>query len=99
MDLLQEPETQGESQNPTGRRKYWFLGLKHFVTGALKSCAEVMQLKPVIRGGKKVSPVEQIRKQNAPIVIKNENHPATDISELCTPIQQRTYQQLLGIAL
>jgi hypothetical protein len=42
-----------------------------------------MQLKPITRGGREVSPVEQIRKQNTPTVIKNGNHPATDTSELC----------------
>ncbi len=37
--------------------------------------------------------------QKTPEVIKNGTHPATYTSELCTPIQQRAYQQLLCISL
>jgi hypothetical protein len=70
-----------------------------YKAGALERCAGIMQLKPIIKGGKTISPVEQIKKQKTSIVIKNGNHPAVDDSELCTPIHLRIYQQLLGIAL
>jgi hypothetical protein len=86
-------------QVPGVNRKYWLLGTKTYVTGALERCADIIQLKPITKGGKTISPVEQIKKQKTPIVIKNDNHPAVDESELCSTIQQRTYQQLLGIAL
>ena len=74
-------------------------GDKTYVTGALERCADIMQLKPITKGERTISPVDQIKKQRTPIVIKNGNHPAIDDGELCNTIQQRTYQQLLGIAL
>jgi hypothetical protein len=100
MDPPSDQEVQKDSQQVPGvKRKYWFLGTKTYVTGALERCAEIMQLKPIIKGGKTISPVEQIKKQKTPIVIKIGNHPAIDNIEFCSTIQQRTYQQLLGIAL
>jgi hypothetical protein len=97
LDPLCEPKAQEVDHCP--RRRYWFLGTKTYVEGALERCAKVMQLQPIFKGGRFISPVEQIRKQKTPIVIKDGNHPANDTSELCSPIQHRTYQQLLGIAL
>jgi hypothetical protein len=99
-DPLSDPEAQKDSQHdPELKKRYWFLGTKTYVTGALERCADIMQLKPIYKGVRVISPVEQIKKQSTPIVIKNGNHPATDDGELCNTIQHRTYQQLLGIAL
>jgi hypothetical protein len=58
-----------------------------------------MQLTEVKRGGKLVTPIEQIRMHKTPISFKPEDHPAMDKTELCTPFEHRVYQQLLGIAL
>jgi hypothetical protein len=100
MDPLSDPEAQRNSQHdPELKKRYWFLGTKTYVTGALERCTDIMQLKPIYKGVRVFSPVEQIKKQSTPIVIKNGNHPATDDGELCNAIQHRTYQQLLGIAL
>jgi hypothetical protein len=52
-----------------------------------------------VRGGKTISPVEQIRKYGTPIVITTGYNPYSDTTEPCGPIEQWAYQQLLGIAL
>jgi hypothetical protein len=92
MDPLSDPEAQEDSQHdPELKKRYWFLGTKTYVTGALERCADIMQLKPIHKGVRVISPVEQIKKQSTPIVIKNGNHPATDDGELCNTIQHRIY--------
>jgi hypothetical protein len=58
-----------------------------------------MQLKPIIKSGMTISPVEQIKKKKSPIVVKNGNYPIIDDNELCDSTQQRIYQKLLGIAI
>jgi hypothetical protein len=58
-----------------------------------------MQLKPIIKSGMTISPVEQIKKKKNPIVIKNGNYLIIDDNELCNSTQQRIYQKLLGIAI
>jgi hypothetical protein len=64
-DPLCDLEAQKESLSSNVRRKHWFLGTKKYVTGALQRCADIMPLKPITnKGGRMISPVEQIRMQN-----------------------------------
>jgi hypothetical protein len=96
-DPLREPPAK-ELGRPT-TRTHWFLGTKTYVREALEKCADIMQLKPFTKAGKTISPVEQIRMHKTPIVINAGDHPASDETALCSPIKQRVYQQIMGIAL
>ncbi len=73
-DPLCKPEAQEESQCIVVRRKHWFLG---------------MQLKPMTKGQRTIPPVEQIRMQREPILIKTSTHPATYSSH--APLSNREH--------
>jgi hypothetical protein len=88
-----------ESDATTTARDHWFLGTKTYIGEALLKCAAIMQLTEIVKGGKTISPVDQIRMHKTPISFKPEEHPAADASEPCSAFQHRVYQQLLGIAL
>jgi hypothetical protein len=81
------------------KRDFWFIGTKTYIQEAIVRCAKIMKLDPIVRGGKTISPVEQIRKYGTPIVITTGYNPYSDTTEPCGPIELRAYQQLLGIAL
>jgi hypothetical protein len=85
--------------SPRVKRDFWFIGTKTYIQEALVRCAKIMKLDPIVRGGKTISPVEQIRKYGTPIVITTGYNPYSDTMEPCGPIEQQAYQQLLGIAL
>jgi len=89
----------GSVDPPRDKRDFWFIGTKTYIQEALVRCAKIMKLEPIVRGGKTISPVEQIRKHGTPIVITTGYNPYSDTTEPCGPIEQRAYQQLLGIAL
>jgi hypothetical protein len=84
---------------PQIKRDFWFIGTKTYIQEALVRCAKIMKLGPIVRGGKTISPVEQIRKFGTPIVITTGYSPHTNTMEPCGPNEQWAYQQLLGIAL
>jgi hypothetical protein len=85
--------------SPRVKRDFWFIGTKTYIQEALVRCAKIMKLDPIVKGGKTISPVEQIRKYGTPIVIMTGYNPYSGTTEPCGPIKQRAYQQLLGIAL
>jgi hypothetical protein len=84
---------------PQVKRDFWFIGTETYIKEALVRCTKIMKLDPIVRGGKTISPVEQIRKFGTPIVIMMGYNPHTDTMEPCRPNEQWAYQQLLGIAL
>jgi len=54
---------------PRVKRDFWFIGTKTYIQEALVRCTKIMKLDPIVRGGKTIFPVEQIRKFGTPIVI------------------------------
>ena len=85
--------------SPKVKRDFWFIGTKNYIQEALVRCEKIKKLDPIVRGGKTISPVEQIRKFGTPIVITTGYSPHTNTMEPCGPNEQWAYQQLLGIAL
>ena len=72
--------------SPRDKRDFWFIGTKTYIQEALVRCAKIMKLDPIVRGGKTISPVEQIRKYGTPIVITTGYNPYSDTTEPCGPM-------------
>ncbi len=81
------------------KRKYRFSRTKINITSVLEKCADIIEFKPITRSGMTQSPIQQIKKKNSPIVIKNDNYSSIDDNELCNPTQQKFYKQLLATAI
>ncbi len=69
------------------KRKYQFSRTKINITSVLERYADIMQFKPITRSGVTLLLVQQIKKKNSPIVIKNDNYSNIDDNELCNPTQ------------